>query len=190
MNFYLLFTVINVIMVCDCIKSGQKTMTIPVVILGIGLCTVLLSYLVFGDSTDHEGLRTLRMVSIVFRHGDRTPTDLYPNDPYLHNEFPGGLGALTEKGSNQMYNLGKNLRLRYYRLLPSNGLYSQNDMNIRSSYAERCIMSAQSFMAGFLPPLDSHNPLPIPWQPIGITVIPRSEDIVSLLIILYCLTIF
>lgn len=77
-----------------------------------------------------------------------------------------------------MFNLGKHLRTRYFRLLPPNGLYSKEDMSILSSYAERCLMSAQSFLAGFLPPLESNNPLPIPWQPVVINSIPRDQDIV------------
>uniref|UniRef100_A0A182VBG9 FHA domain-containing protein n=1 Tax=Anopheles merus TaxID=30066 RepID=A0A182VBG9_ANOME len=80
------------------------------------------------------------------------------------------------KGSQQMYQLGKLLRPRYYRLLPPNGLYSKEHMTIVSSYAERCIMSAQSFIAGFLPPLENTNPLPIPWQPAAVNVLPRDRD--------------
>lgn len=78
-----------------------------------------------------------------------------------------------------MYNLGKNMRARYYRLLPSDGLYTPNNINVLSSAAERCIMSSQSLLAGFLPPLESENMLPIQWQPIAITTVPRSLDYVS-----------
>uniref|UniRef100_A0A1B0CQF8 Uncharacterized protein n=1 Tax=Lutzomyia longipalpis TaxID=7200 RepID=A0A1B0CQF8_LUTLO len=157
--------------------SHRRGLTISVILLGTALCTVMLAYFVFGDSNDAEGLRTLRMIAILFRHGDRSPTQLYPNDPHLNHPWPGGLGALSEvKGSLQMYNLGKNLHMRYYRLLPPNGLYSQHDMYIGSSAAERCIMSAQSFMAGFMPPLESRNPLPIPWQPVAIHAPPRLQD--------------
>lgn len=80
-----------------------------------------------------------------------------------------------------MYQLGKLLRPRYYRLLPPNGLYSKEHMTIVSSYAERCIMSAQSFIAGFLPPLENTNPLPIPWQPAAVNVLPRDRDTVSMM---------
>uniref|UniRef100_U5EQ46 Putative lysosomal & prostatic acid phosphatase n=1 Tax=Corethrella appendiculata TaxID=1370023 RepID=U5EQ46_9DIPT len=163
-------------MVWDCFEKGKRGMTISVIILGGAVATVLLAYLAFGDDTDQEGLRTLRMITILFRHGDRTPTDFYPNDPHIVHNWNGGLGALSEKGSLQMYNLGKNLHHRYYRLLPSNGLYSKDNIHILSSYAERCIMSAQSFMAGFFPPLVSRNPLPIPWQPAAVNTLPRDQD--------------
>lgn len=57
-------------------------------------------------------------------------------------------------------------------------MYSQDYMNIQSSVAERCIMSLQSFMAGFMPPQENRNPLPIPWQPFGMKVIPREKDMI------------
>ncbi|GAB0097757.1 lysosomal acid phosphatase [Sergentomyia squamirostris] len=157
--------------------ASRKGLTISVILLGTALCSVMLAYFVFGDSNDAEGLRTLRMIAILFRHGDRSPTELYPNDPHQNHPWPGGLGALSEKGSQQMYNLGKNLHMRYYRLLPPNGLYSKDDIFIGSSAAERCLMSAQTFMAGFMPPLESRNPLPIPWQPVAIHAPPRDRDI-------------
>lgn len=160
----------------DCWQPGKRGLTVSVVVLGGACLTVMLAYLAFGDSTDESGLRTLRMVSIIFRHGERSPTDFYPNDPHRNHPWTGGLGALSEKGSQQMYHLGKLLRPRYYRLLPPNGLYSKDHMTVVSSYAERCIMSAQSFMAGFLPPLENNNPLPIPWQPAAINVLPRDRD--------------
>ena len=75
-----------------------------------------------------------------------------------------------------MYNLGKNLRSRYFRLLPSNGLYTKEKMYVLSSAAERCLMSTESLLAGFMPPLDTNNPLPVLWQPIPINSIPRDRD--------------
>ncbi|XP_055630394.1 lysosomal acid phosphatase isoform X2 [Toxorhynchites rutilus septentrionalis] len=163
-------------MTWDCWQKGKRGMTVSVFFLGSICFSVMLAYLVFGDSTDDGGLRTLRMIAILFRHGDRSPTSFYPNDPHRNYPWTGGLGALSERGSLQMYNLGRNLRPRYYRLLPSNGLYSKDNMYIVSSAAERCIMSAQSFMAGFLPPLENTNPLPISWQPVAVNTLPRDRD--------------
>lgn len=140
------------------------------------VCAVLLAYLVFGDTNDEEALRTLRMVGIVFRHGARNPTESYPNDPYLNYNWPGGWGALNKKGSKQMYDLGKNLHLRYYRLQPPDGLYSKEDIKVTSSAAERAVMSAQSFLASFMPPLENDNPLPILWQPVAVNVLAREQD--------------
>lgn len=52
-------------MVCNFIEQGRRGMTISVVVLGFALLTVMLAYLVFGDTNDAEGLRTLRMIGIV-----------------------------------------------------------------------------------------------------------------------------
>lgn len=41
---------------------------------------------------------------------------------------------------------------------------------------DRTISSALSFLAGFMPPLDNSNPLPIPWQPVPVATIPRDRD--------------
>lgn len=84
-----------------------------------------------------------------------------------------------------MFNLGGHLRQRYYKLLPPNGIYTKENMNVISSAAERCLMSASSFMAGFMPPLEQRNKLPIAWQPVPITSMPRNLDYVSVHIA-YC----
>lgn len=41
---------------------------------------------------------------------------------------------------------------------------------------DRTIASALSFLAGFMPPLEASNPLPIPWQPVPVVSIPRDRD--------------
>lgn len=105
--------------------------------------------------------------------------ETYPNDPYINYTWPGGKGSLSPDGSLQMYTLGRTLRRRYYRLFPPDGLYSGEQMNIWSSSTERTLMSCQSFLAGFMPPLATQNPLPIVWQPISIHSIPNDVDNVS-----------
>lgn len=71
-------------------------MTVSVCFLGTICLSVMMAYLVFGDSTDEEGVRSLRMIAIIFRHGDRSPTEFYPNDPHRNHPWTGGLGALSE----------------------------------------------------------------------------------------------
>lgn len=78
-----------------------------------------------------------------------------------------------------MFNLGKKLYTRYYQLLPKDGFYSKEEILVQSSASERCVLSAQSFLAAFMPPLENHNPLPIPWQPIPVQTVPRLSDFVS-----------
>lgn len=43
----------------------------------------------------------LRMVHMVFRHGERTPADTYPKDPHINETFaPFGWGQLTNVSYN------------------------------------------------------------------------------------------
>lgn len=42
-------------------------------------------------------------------------------------------------------------------------------------------MSAQSVLAGLMPPLENNNVLPIPWQPVAINTLARNDDIVRFL---------
>lgn len=83
---------------------------------------------------------------------------------------------IFQRGALQAYILGTKLRLRYKNLLPSNGFYSTNEMYVLSSAAERCLMTAQSFLAGFLPPTSDLYKLPIQWQPVAVNSIPRDRD--------------
>ncbi|XP_055851789.1 lysosomal acid phosphatase [Episyrphus balteatus] len=148
---------------------------ITVIVLAGVIFAVLTSYIAFGQKqTLHES--TIRMAAILFRHGEKNPTSFYPNDPHAKREWTGGLGALTMKGSLQALNLGQNLRLRYHALLSKDGMYSQENMFVRSSYAERCIMSAQAMLAGFMPPTEGASILPLPWQPVPVTSVPRLDD--------------
>lgn len=83
----------------------------------------MMAYFVFGDSNDEQGLRNLRMISIVscrhlwhkvvnneiwalclsiqsnahqlFRHGAKNPSGFYPLDPHATHDWQGGMGALT-----------------------------------------------------------------------------------------------
>lgn len=114
----------------------------------------------------------------LLRHSDRSPVNPYPNDPYLHYQWPGGYEALSPKGIQQSYESGKNLRIRYKKLLPADGFYSAENMRVVSSFKERCIMSVQSLLAGLMPPDDCLNRLPFPWQPVAITSIPADSDYV------------
>ena len=50
----------------------------------------------------------LVLVQILFANGDRTPFELYPNDPNPLSAWDkfGGLGRLTYRGVHQMTNYG------------------------------------------------------------------------------------
>jgi len=51
-------------------------------------------------------------------------------------------------------------------------------------------MSAQSVLAGLMPPLENKNVLPIPWQPVAINTLARNDDTVSCLYTNYDCIIF
>lgn len=57
------------------------------------------------------------------------------------------------------------MHLKYQHLLPSDGYFRLSNMKITSSVSDRCIMSLQSFMGGFLPPPLLDLTLPLYWQP-------------------------
>jgi len=45
------------------------------------------------------------MVNVVYRHGDRSPTHIYPNDPYQEHVWPQGIGMLTQVSAGNIFSL-------------------------------------------------------------------------------------
>ncbi|KAL1115881.1 hypothetical protein AAG570_006170 [Ranatra chinensis] len=112
----------------------------------------------------------------MFRHGDRTPIDPYPNDPYRNNSlWPVGWGQLTNNGKKRHYELGKWFRSRYGQLV---GLeYRRENILVRSTDVDRTLMSAQCNLAGFFPPLGGQRwDEMVDWQPIPVHTTPEKED--------------
>lgn len=115
----------------------------------------------------------------IFRHGDRAPVpiQIYPYDDYAGYPWPGGLSSLSIRGAQQMYTLGSTMRPTYAHLLPSNGRYAYENMQVMSSAPERAIMSAQYFVAGFMPPPPSNaNGLPSNWQAVPVHYKETTDD--------------
>jgi lysosomal acid phosphatase len=112
---------------------------------------------------------TVELVQVLFRHGDRTPTKTYPNNPVeaFNWDKYGGLGQLTQKGINQSYAYGSYLRVIYSQFLSDE--YDRNRVCARSTDYDRTIMTAQALLAGLFEPVDSQlwNEQ-ITWQPIPI----------------------
>ncbi|KAG5877574.1 hypothetical protein JTB14_003726 [Gonioctena quinquepunctata] len=97
-----------------------------------------------------ESDTALKQLHVVFRHGERAPTETYPNDPYIDYKWSGDWGHLTNRGKLQMYILGQLMKVHYKNFIPD--VYWHKDVNITSSYADRCIMSGQLFCAVFYIP--------------------------------------
>lgn len=115
-------------------------------------------------------------VVLVFRHGDRTPVDPYPKDPYKNSSFwPVGFGQLTNLGKQQHYALGQYLRSRYADFLPAT--YNEEDIYVRSTDVDRTLMSVDANLAGLYPPTENQtwNPA-LKWQPIPVHTQPENED--------------
>ncbi|XP_063798491.1 testicular acid phosphatase homolog isoform X3 [Pseudophryne corroboree] len=68
-------------------------------------------------SITSSSLDKLAFVVVVYRHGDRSPIDTYPTDPYRETVWDNGLQQLTQVGIRQQYELGQYLRKRYKNFL-------------------------------------------------------------------------
>jgi hypothetical protein len=73
---------------------------------------------------------------IIFRHGAKYPDKLY--NMKSQDESSAILPAsLSLKGMKQLYQLGGIMRQRYKKLLPESGLYSRDNIEVKSSIADR-----------------------------------------------------
>ncbi|KAL2747806.1 venom acid phosphatase Acph-1-like isoform X2 [Vespula maculifrons] len=119
----------------------------------------------------------LRLVNVVFRHGDRTPNkELYPNDPYKAYDFyPMGFGELTNNGKKRAYELGQFLRSRYKNFLSD--IYTPELITTHTTDYSRTKMSLLLVLAGLFPPdnIQKWNN-DLNWQPIPIKYDPWIKD--------------
>ncbi|XP_067929814.1 prostatic acid phosphatase-like [Watersipora subatra] len=118
--------------------------------------------------------KELIQVNLVFRHGDRSPIEIYPNDPHQANEWPEGLGMLTQIGREQQTRLGKYLRQRYSNL--TSRIFNSNEIYIRSSDTDRTLMSVYSNLAGLYNTSVEWDGRYISWQPLPVHTVPAEMD--------------
>ncbi|XP_048886331.1 lysosomal acid phosphatase isoform X4 [Brienomyrus brachyistius] len=121
------------------------------------------------------GKRTRLFVTVVYRHGDRSPVSAFPTDPHQESAWPQGFGQLTQEGMRQHFQLGKSLRQRYDGFL--NATYNRHEIMVRSTDHDRTLMSAEAQLAGLYPPNGTQifNPN-LAWQPIPIHTVPEAEE--------------
>lgn len=127
-------------------------------------------------TSSNEQTDSLRLVHIIFRHGERTPADTYPTDPHVQHKFePYGWGQLTNRGKQAQFEQGEWLRQRYNSFLGDT--YSPDYLKAQCTDVDRTKMSSQLMLAGLYPPKgDQVWNLNLLWQPIPLTVEPLKYD--------------
>ncbi|XP_045910274.1 lysosomal acid phosphatase-like [Micropterus dolomieu] len=119
--------------------------------------------------------RELVYVTVLFRHGDRSPVKPVPTDPHQESDWPQGFGQLSQEGMRQHFELGQYLRKRYKGFL--NDTYKRQEILVRSTDVDRTLMSAEANLAGLYPPTDQQVFHPnLKWQPIPVHTVPQSEE--------------
>ncbi|OXA61492.1 prostatic acid phosphatase [Folsomia candida] len=144
----------------------------------VGVVLVAVALINVASSSSHSvaaDTDTLQLVQVIFRHGDRAPTNTYPNDPVNKDPtaWPEGKAQLTSVGKMQQYKLGQYLRRRYNGFLADK--YHAQELYVVSSDMDRTIMSVESNLAGLFPPVHKWHPS-LDWQPIPLRTIPWKED--------------
>uniref|UniRef100_A0A182NA80 acid phosphatase n=1 Tax=Anopheles dirus TaxID=7168 RepID=A0A182NA80_9DIPT len=143
------------------------------------LATAFMLRGVSGTQNGSEAAGKLIFAHVLFRHGDRTPIDPYPNDPWKDpSHWTTGWGQLVNAGKMRHLMLGKWLRDRYSSLLKDT--YSSDEIYVRSTDVDRTLMSAESNLAGLYPPKGADVwDSAITWQPIPVHTV--SEELDSVL---------
>nr|XP_027198212.1 prostatic acid phosphatase-like [Dermatophagoides pteronyssinus] len=158
-------------------SSSSSSMRICFIQLLFGCLMILATKLPVVTQDDNNN--NLLLVQFVFRHGDRSPIRLYHNDPYKRNDFKEGLGELTNRGKQRMFQLGKNLRNQYQMYLDSMPI---RNVHARSSSRKRCQESCALLLAGMFPPRNDQeiwtndDNIGKIWQPIVINTVESKRD--------------
>ena len=121
------------------------------------------------------GSPVLKLVILLFRHGDRSPVN--PFNGYEHDSYwTQGWGQLTTIGMQQQYALGEFIKQRYTPGFLSSA-YKRVENSIRSTDLDRTIMSALAQLSAVFPPTGEqvwNNSLI--WQPIPVFSLSGKSD--------------
>ncbi|XP_051172514.1 venom acid phosphatase Acph-1-like [Leptopilina boulardi] len=142
----------------------------------ITLLIMMLFCIILINSIENIPGKKVQLVSVVFRHGDRTPDIVYPKMPYTDNNFyPDGVGGLTKEGKERAFTLGVKLRERYNDFLGS--IYNSDDVHAQSTDYARTKMTLQLVLAGIYPPNHEQQwKSDLHWQPIPTVYVPEKKD--------------
>jgi hypothetical protein len=141
---------------------------------------LLLLFFIVHETPRCEADDKLVFTSILYRHGDRAPIEVFPTDPVPASFWYEGLQQLSQIGMRQHYHLGQFFYQRYAKELNSAFLfnnYTRTQIYVRSTDVDRTLMSAQCQLAGLFMPNDEQKFVSdLPWQPIPIHTVPTGED--------------
>lgn len=135
-------------------------------ILSLALC----SSFVAGQNPPSETEQLVHL-NIVYRHGDRAPVALYPNDKNNGSFWARGLGELTKRGCQMHHTMGNLLKKHYGDFITDN----PREISVRSSDKDRCLDSASCHLAGMYRPSQDVIKY-LSWQPVPIHARPNKED--------------
>lgn len=154
----------------------MKVKTLIRVIMVLLVLIVLATLGFYVGKTDSDYDSELVLVHVIFRHGARTPSSFYPNDPNKNETFyPFGFGQLTTKGKQGEYELGQLLRKEYGEFLGKD--FTNELVYVRSTDFTRTRMSALLVLAGLFPP--SENLVwnkDLLWLPIPVDYVPYAKE--------------
>ncbi|TKR64386.1 hypothetical protein L596_024932 [Steinernema carpocapsae] len=110
-------------------------------------------FLLFFSAVFQLSLGKLDYVHAIFRGGDRSPSSVYPTDPNsIPGTWPNGWSQLTDRGQEEMKELGTFVKDRYVEELKLiNPVFDEDQVFIRTTTKRRAAESARFFAETLFP---------------------------------------